>query len=80
MFLRTRSELKFSLSDLDSNQDKRYQKPLYYPYTIGQNFLENLFSKGNANVESLFEICKRDFKIFLISFLALSDCDAKIEK
>lgn len=25
------------LPDLDSNQDKRYQKPSYYLYTIGQS-------------------------------------------
>lgn len=28
------------LSDLDSNQDKRYQKPSYYLYTIGQSCFE----------------------------------------
>lgn len=29
--------LSFPLPDLDSNQDKLYQKQLYYPYTIGQS-------------------------------------------
>ena len=27
-----------SLPDLDSNQDKQYQKLSYYHYTIGQRF------------------------------------------
>jgi hypothetical protein len=29
-------EFLFVLSDQDSNLDKRYQKPSYYLYTIGQ--------------------------------------------
>ncbi len=31
-------KLNFLLPDLDSNQDKQYQKLSYYPYTIGQAY------------------------------------------
>ena len=34
------------LSDLDSNQDKQYQKLSYYPYTIGQTFSRLYPRKG----------------------------------
>ena len=36
----TRSDVKLKLSDLDSNQDKQYQKLSYYPYTIGQKSID----------------------------------------
>jgi hypothetical protein len=39
------------LPDQDSNLDKRYQKPLYYLYTIGQSNFKVYFSlKWNANI------------------------------
>lgn len=45
VFHKTKKGLKhcfkpfFELPNLDSNQDKRHQKPSYYHYTIGQTFV-----------------------------------------
>ena len=39
------------LPDQDSNLDKRYQKPSYYLYTIGQFKIKKMvFLKWNANI------------------------------
>gem|GEM_PF-3927368 len=47
------SEL-FVLPDQDSNLDKRYQKPSYYLYTIGQSSISvALAAKWNANIARL---------------------------
>ena len=49
-----------SLPDLDSNQDKLYQKQLYYPYTIRQSvpFCSEKIGMGckNRTVPQLFQI------------------------
>lgn len=47
------------LPDLDSNQDKLYQKQLYYPYTIGQS-VPSL--EGWAAKIGLRPICSKFFK------------------
>lgn len=58
------------LSDLDSNQDKRYQKPLYYPYTIGQSSfsLATLLPNWNANVRSFLNSANAGAKKIKIFF------------
>ncbi len=44
------------LPDLDSNQDKLYQKQLYYPYTIRQSVPNCLDGCKNRAVPQLFQI------------------------
>ena len=44
----------YLLPDQDSNLDKRYQKPLYYLYTIGQSSIQTVALKWNANVRTFF--------------------------
>lgn len=53
------------LSDLDSNQDKRYQKPLYYPYTIGQFSITTVVLKWNANLRTFFISASLILKYFI---------------
>ncbi len=41
------------LPDLDSNQDKQYQKLSYYHYTIGQSFLKASLRAAKVNTRSM---------------------------
>ncbi len=63
-------KLNFLLPDLDSNQDKQYQKLSYYPYTIGQaiKVKEVFLCFDDANIER-FLICPKLFFLFFCIYL-----------
>lgn len=73
----TRSDL---LSDLDSNQDKQYQKLSYYPYTIGQSpistFSRTLFQafcRNGMQMYALFRYLQITTQNILNLFISLTD-------
>ena len=68
----TRPDVKLKLSDLDSNQDKQYQKLSYYPYTIGQKQFEDISldweCKCRQVILNMQERFKKKLKIFCAQF------------